>query len=226
MRILIIEHQPDARSPDTLLADWARERGHEIVIARVPELRGWPDPRDYDAVASLGSDASVHASPPGWVADELEFLRRAHEHDVPALGICFGGQSLAAALGGVVERAPDVEVGWFELATGAPELITSGPWFWWHVDQFTLPPGAELLAGTETQTAAFVVGRSVGLQYHPEVDAELVNFWIDGGRAKLVSHGVDTEQLDREIAEFAPEARDRAFEQFDRIAAHWWGNGE
>jgi hypothetical protein len=53
-----------------------------------------------------------------------------------------------------------------------------------------------------------------------------VNLWIDGGRAKLVSHGVDTERLDREIAEFAPEARERAFEQFDRIAAHWWGNGD
>jgi GMP synthase-like glutamine amidotransferase len=223
MRILVLEHEPDA--PPALLGEWAEARGHESVLAAVPRLAIWPDPRAYDAVISLGSDQSVHDSPPSWLGRELELLRRAHEHDVPTLGICFGAQALAKALGGEVGLAPAPQARWCEISSQAPELIFRGPWFCWHSDCFAVPPRARSLAANHVQTVAFAAGRSLGVQFHPEVDGRLARSWIDGGRAKLTDQGIDTDQLDREIAGFAATARRRAFAQFDRIASWWSESG-
>ena len=56
-------------------------------------------------MVALGSDRSVHASPDPWIAAQLAFLRAAHDAGVPVLGICFGAQALAAALGGRVNTS-------------------------------------------------------------------------------------------------------------------------
>lgn len=204
-----------------LLGDWARARGHVYETARVAEMTAWPGPHAYDAVISLGSGSSVHAEPHPWLASELRLLRTAHEHDVPILGICFGGQALAKALGGRVGRAPQAEVRWGTVDTAAPDLIMPGPWFLWHEDEFTAPDDVRLLAGTRRHTMAFASGRSLGIQFHPEVDAQLARAWIDGGRAKLAEHGIDVAAVQAQIERHSDRARDRAFEQFDRIEA-WW----
>ena len=70
-----------------------------------------------------------------------------------------------------------VRIGWIKLDTFAPGFIPSGPWFAWHIDRFTVPPGATELARTELCPHAFVHGRSVGLQFHPEVDEVIVKGW-------------------------------------------------
>jgi GMP synthase-like glutamine amidotransferase len=223
MRILILEHEPE--TPGGLVEAWASARGHELDLAAVPKLERWPAPGEHDAVVSLGSDSSVHASPDPWIARELDFLAAAHAERVPVLGICFGGQALAKALGGEVRRAPRAEVSWREISSDGAELITPGPWFRWHSDRFTLPPGARLLAGSESQPDAFTLIRSLGLQFHPEVDAALAQRWIAGGRAQLAEHGIDTGGLLEEVARQAPGARERAFELLDRIA-QWWALSE
>lgn len=219
MRILILEHEPEA--PAALLGEWAHARGHEQSVAPVPKLEAWPDPREYEAIVTLGSDSSVHDRPQPWVAPELELLRDAHEKDVPILGICFGGQALSKALGGTVRLAPQPEVRWGGIDTDDPELVMPGPWFSWHADEFTTPPEARLLAGTPLQTTAFASNRSLALQYHPEVDGALASAWVGGGRAQLAEQGIDVAELREQIEARAPGARERAFEQFDRIAA-WW----
>jgi hypothetical protein len=60
---------------------------------------------------------------------------------VPVLGICFGAQALAAALGGQAIRAERPEVGWTPIQTHRPDLIEPGPWFQWHSDRWVLPDG-------------------------------------------------------------------------------------
>src|SRR6202044_1674646 len=64
----------------------------------------FPDPLECDIVVPLGAPWSVYDSATigAWVGEELVFLRAAHDAGVPVLGICFGGQALAAALGGAV----------------------------------------------------------------------------------------------------------------------------
>ena len=219
MRILVLEHQADA--PACLLARWADTRDHEIEVVVPQRLAAWPHPADSDAIVSLGSEHSALDTERRWIRDEIESLAAAHSTSVPALGICFGGQALSAALGGTVSRAPQAEVTWRSIETQDPDLITAGPWPFWHEDGFSLPPGARLLAGSETEVAAFVDGTSVGVQFHPESDAAVVRGWLDDGRDKLRAYGVDEREFEREIERHGPAARDHAFDLFDRIASMW-----
>jgi GMP synthase (glutamine-hydrolysing) len=224
MRIAVLEHEPEA--PAALYADWACERGHELDVLAVPALARWPRPGEHDAVVSLGSDRSVHASPEPWIAPELRFLRGAHEHGIPLLGICFGGQALARALGGQVTRSAGTHVSWLEVATSDPELIPSGPWLRWHEDVFSLPPGAqELACDGGGPPLAFALGTSVGLQFHPEADTAVLETWIAGDRERLLAQGVDEARLRREAASAEPGARSRAFDLFDRVARRWRDGG-
>jgi GMP synthase-like glutamine amidotransferase len=134
-------------------------------------------------------------------------LSRAVEEDVPVLGLCFGGQALAVALGGSVERAPTPELGWTEIETDEPELIASGPWLQWHYDRFTTPPGATEIARTAHAAQAFRHGRHLGVQFHPESTVEIVAQWAAIDRRGHVD--VDASPDQREAA------RRAAFALFD-----------
>jgi GMP synthase-like glutamine amidotransferase len=196
------------------VGEWASARGDRVDVLRAPELEQWPDPRSVDAIVALGSDRSVHASTDPWIAPQLDFLRAAHGARVPVLGICFGGQALAAALGGTVAPAPRTEIGWIEVDG---DDGYGGRWFTWHEDAFTVPPGATELARAASGPQAFALGRSVGLQYHPEVTEAIVDGWLATGGDVVP----DPEPLRRETARRAQGARERAFALFDRISADW-----
>lgn len=219
MRILILEQQPDA--PAQLLGDWARARGHRLEVARVPECEQLPDPAEFDAVVSLGSEHSVHGSPYAWIEREVRYLAKAHGRGLPILGICFGAQALAKAVGAEVSRAEHPEVGWRSVESCDGRLIAPGPWFRWHYDRFTAPDGACVLARDGEEVDAFAIGRSLGVQFHPEADVSLAQKWIDDGHADLRSSGVDLDVLKRQIADHGAGARERAFDLFDRIET-WW----
>jgi GMP synthase-like glutamine amidotransferase len=212
VRLLVVEQQADA--PAGLVEEWATERGARVEVVHAPELDEWPDARSADAVVALGSDRSVHASTDPWIASQVGFLRAAHDAGVPVLGICFGGQALAAALGGTVFAAPRTEIGWIEVEG---DDGYGGSWFTWHEDAFTVPEGGVELARAASGPQAFAVGRSVGLQYHPEVTEAIVDGWLSTGGDVVA----DPEPLRRETARRARSARARAFALFDRISAHW-----
>jgi GMP synthase (glutamine-hydrolysing) len=219
VRILVLEHEADA--PAGLLGDWAQARGHGLEVVGVRSLHAWPAPDAFDAVVSLGSEVSVLDASNAWIGAEVDFLAAAHARSLPVLGICFGGQMLSKALGGEVSRASRTEVTWRQIDSSAPDLIPAGPWAFWHEDLFTLPPGARLLAGHEEEVDAFSSGASIGLQFHPEADGAIVQGWVDGARDKLAAYGVDDRAFEREIGLQDAQARERAFDLFDRLAARW-----
>jgi GMP synthase-like glutamine amidotransferase len=221
VELCIVEQEADA--PAGLLEEWARERGHAVTILRAVELGAgpWPDPTRFDAIAPLGAEQSVARSRDPWIAPQIAFLREAHEAGVPVLGLCFGGQALAVALGGTAGYAAEPEIGWLDLEPLDGGGFPSGPWFAWHEDAFTLPPGAEELARTACCPHAFRVGRSVGLQFHPEVTPEIVEGWIRDGRATLAARRIDGDALGARTRADAPAHRERAFALFDAIAAGW-----
>jgi GMP synthase-like glutamine amidotransferase len=223
MQITVLEHEPTV--PAALLGDWARERGHTLRTLEVPALTSWPDPRDSGALISLGSDRSVTDPAVPWLARELHFLRDAHNARVPVLGICFGAQALAKALGGEVKRAPQIALEWSTLETDEPELIAPGPWLRWHEDVLTVPPGACELARSGAVPLAFTHARSIGLQFHPETDAALAHAWIEESQRELAARAIDEATLRRQIELAAPGARARALELFDRIAGLWSARG-
>ena len=216
MDLLVVEQQPDA--PAGLIADWARDRGARLEVLHALELAEWPAPPAGRAVVAMGSDHSVHASREGWIAREVAFLRDAHAAGVPVLGVCFGAQALAAALGGSVERAERPEIGWIDVEGEAPE---AGRWFAWHEDVIALPPGTEARASTPSAPQAFAAGRSTGIQFHPEVTPAIVEDWLHTGRGDIDTHRIDADAVRRETRERAAEVRGRAFALLDGIAARW-----
>jgi GMP synthase-like glutamine amidotransferase len=219
MKILILEHE--AESPAGFLAGWAQGRGHSLETLDVPELQAWPAPSGSDAIVSLGSDRSSHASQDPWIEQEIAFLRESHRAGIPVLGICFGAQALALALGGTVRRANFLEVGWSPTDSSEPELLPNGPWFLWHEDVFSVPPGGREIARSDAGPLAFVSGLSIGLQFHPEVDSTVIRGWINGARDRLVGLSIDEDALLGGVPADGNGARVRAEDLFDRVARYW-----
>jgi GMP synthase-like glutamine amidotransferase len=220
MDLAIVEQDQDA--PAGLLGDWALERGHRVETLRARELgTDWPDPARFGAIAALGSERSVHASPDRWIGAEVEFLRAAHEAGVPLLGLCFGGQAVAAALGADVGLAVRPEIGWLQLEPVDGGPVPPGPWFQWHFDTFAVPPGARLLARSPLCPQAFALGTSIGLQFHPEATPEIIGGWIRSGTDSLARNGIDAEALRAQTDAAGAAARERAYTLFDGIARAW-----
>ncbi|MFB7636413.1 type 1 glutamine amidotransferase [Streptomyces sp. NPDC056149] len=230
MRALVIVH--DHMSSAGHVGERLVERGYRLdELLVVPASRyttpdvevAFPPATNYGLILALGAPWSVTRRN-AWIEAELALLRAAHAAGVPVLGICFGGQALAVALGGEVAPAPRFELGWRRLATDAPELVGPGPWFQFHGDRWHLPPGARELARNEVASQAFVCGRSLGVQFHPEVTPEVLRAWFAGVDPQLPARvGVDPERLVAELRAELPAARERArvlVDAFlDRVAA-------
>lgn len=132
-------------------------------------------------------DPSVHP----WMGPELELLRQAVAAEVPVLGVCLGAQLLAQAHGGSVERRAVPEIGYLPLErteAGRQEPVIAGmpdgaaPLFL-HEDEVTsLPEGATPLStGSDGIFPAWQLGSAVAVQFHPEVTADQLEAWVDGG---------------------------------------------
>jgi GMP synthase-like glutamine amidotransferase len=217
LKALIVQHE--APTPPGLLGEWLDRHDAEVDILRIDLDEVVPDPRDFQLIAYLGSEFAAFDDSVPFVQRESALIRQAAKHDVPMLGLCFGGQLMARALGGESFRSERPEIGWLRVRTKAPELISEGPWFEWHFDSFTLPPGAKLLADTDVGPQAYVVGRSLGLQFHPEVTPEIVDTWIRGYRDAAGDDEVvvDLDALSEETARRAPVVRLATMKLFDRF---------
>ncbi len=148
MRVLVVEHERD--SGIGLLGDRAAERGDELVVVRPTEEPLPASVDGFDGLVVLGAAPSVNdADIAHWFVPETDLIRDADARGVPVLGVCFGAQALAVSLGGTVRRAERPEVGWVEIDTDDPVAIPAGPWFQWHVDAITPPPGARVIARSE-----------------------------------------------------------------------------
>jgi len=190
---LILQHA--ATGPPGRLGEWADARGIAYHVHDSSEVPAELDPREFAFVAPLGSARSANDTDVEWVAAEIELLRHAVQADVPVLGLCWGGQALAKALGGTVGPAPFHEKDWIAIASADPE-IPAGPWLHYHTEVFTMPSDAVELARSPAGPAAFRIGPHLGIQFHPEADAEMADAWAakdpdqtDASRAALAAAG-------------------------------------
>jgi len=213
MRALVIEHEPDV--PAGLVDDWLVARGAEVDLFRIAGDARDRDPAEYDLIITLGSEAAAFNDTVPWIGPEQQLLREAFDADVPVLGICFGSQSLARALGGRGMRAARVEIGWMEIESSDPVLVPAGPWLQWHRDTFTLPGGATLLAESPAGPQAYTIGRSLGVQFHPEVTPGIVADWVAGARDELDREHVDADRMVADAHALDADNRARALALFD-----------
>lgn len=188
MIIHLLEHDPLDFS-NTNIDFWAKKCGHTVVRTYVCNGEALPRPDTFDWLMVMGG--SPHAydeiSNP-WLPAEKAFVAQTLKRGTPILGICFGAQVLAEALGGTLFRAEHPEIGWHEvrlttegknsfLFQGVPETFES---FHWHVDHFSLPTGCVRLAASEaTPNQAFFskTHPAVGIQFHPEYTLEIIEYF-------------------------------------------------
>lgn len=204
-RALAIAHELDGLPGQ--IATRLRQRDYEVHIHVVTHDYDYPNVAvpfpsmdDYDLLLPMGSVRTLTDKDEidTWIYEELDMIKKAHEEGKPVLGICFGGQLISEALGGMVEVSPVTEIGWFELADGehGPNPAGPGPWMQWHHDRFTPPPGAEVLARNDSSVQLIRINNTVGTQFHPEVDvAHVESFLRLAPQDYLVECGVDFDQL-------------------------------
>ena len=177
----------------------------------------------YDGVVISGSQTSVYDDE-SWIHDLTAWARGAHRADVPMLGVCWGHQFLAQALGGRVVDTGEYELGYRvvdrvgddPLFAGVPASFTA---FQTHSDRVAeLPPGAVELARNGHGLQAFRLGSTYGVQFHPEYDRETAE-WVIGnkdlGADRLQS--VRRTITDENVA--AAREASRVFENYRRIVA-------
>ena len=181
---------------------------HEHVVTsdldRPNDAAPFPDLGDYDVLVPMGSIRSLTNTGEidSWIFEEIAMVRTAYQQGMPTLGVCFGAQLLAAALGGEVEQAPVAEIGWYEIhepggsPNGTRNPLGTGPWFQWHYDRFTPPPQAEILAVNENAVQLFRLRRCVGTQFHPEVTyAHVESFLTGSDEDHLAEQGLSSAEL-------------------------------
>ncbi|MDR6539512.1 glutamine amidotransferase [Variovorax soli] len=171
-----------------------------------------PAPQQISGAIVTGSHAMVSHREP-WSEATGAWLAQLVAHGTPLLGICFGHQLLAHALGGEAGGHPGgPEIGTVGIALAAEAagdaLLGEMPArFDAHVVHWQsavrLPPGAVRLAGNAFEPhQAFRVGpRAWGLQFHPEFDAEVMRYYIDRTADELRERGADPDALRARVAD-------------------------
>ncbi len=208
-RALVIENDPtdDARR----LGEWLTEAGLDLDVCRPHKGDDVPNNLDrHVALVVLGGEQQAYDDADGnpgapWFPAVESLFRKAVRNKVAALGVCLGGQLLATAMGGTVERSPSgPEIGarlvarrdaaeydtLWRYVPFAPDVLQ------WHHDEITeLPVGATLLAAsTRYPHQAFRMGdRAWGLQFHIECDTDMIASWAAGNEPVLADLGTDAE---------------------------------
>ncbi len=188
MRIQLIEHDPEDFSR-TNISLWAAEQGYRVDQIYVCNNEELPSIDSFDWLMVMGG--SQHAwdiDGNAWLQKEKEFVNKSLTAGKIILGICFGAQLLAEALGGKLFPNPHREIGWYEVALNRQgqesflfqDIPSSFVTFHWHSDHFALPTSCTRLAGSQaTENQAFVDKERplVGLQFHPEYTRQMITYY-------------------------------------------------
>ena len=186
MHVLVLRHEPFEHLGH--FAALLRDRGQDFEYRDLGEHPSGDAVRleDCQALIVMGGPMSANDPVPGLIA-EFKLIEQALRQDLPILGICLGAQLLARALGAPVYRNPVSEIGWapvYFTEAAASDALFSGlasptTFFHWHGETFDLPHGAEWLAYSDRcRHQAYRFGRrAYGIQFHPEITAEMVEDW-------------------------------------------------
>ena len=188
------------------LGDLLNQDGFEICSVnakheQIPE-------NEYSFVVILGAPESANDDL-SYLHEEQKLIRKSVEKNIPVLGICLGSQLIAKTFGGKVYGGPKKEIGFYNdlVSDGNSSLFSgfSNPFtvFHWHGDTFDLPEGAIRLVHSKLyQNQAFRFKSAVGLQFHMEVNEEMVNLWLDKSEEKLQQIPyIDSQKIREDIDE-------------------------
>jgi GMP synthase-like glutamine amidotransferase len=229
MRALFIQH--DHISPLGPVGDRLAEHGFEIETQMVVSEENFETPNvpfefpnidNYDLIVPLGAPwgAWDDACIGNWLQPELAWIKNAVLSNKPVLGICFGGQLIARALGGSVARSPKPEIGWTYIHSDDHSMFSNGPWFQFHYDRWSLPEGMGIkeIARNPVSSQAYVVNKTLGLQFHPELDSTALAGWLKwGGTEEVSKDGQDPAVMMKQTIAEDDAARQRTYALVDNF---------
>jgi GMP synthase-like glutamine amidotransferase len=227
MKALFIQH--DHVSPTGPVSERLRHHGFEIEERLVVTQENYYSPNvhfdfpsadEYDLIIPMGSPWGVWDDEciGNWVLPEVEWIRAAILANKPVFGICFGGQLIARAMGGVVAPGPKAEIGWTWISSEQPDFVGSGPWFQFHYDRWTLPDGAVEIARTPVASQAFTINKALAMQFHPEMDGATLQGWLEWEGVNAVERdGQDPKIMLWQAGHEQAAARLRTFELVDNF---------
>ena len=168
---------------------------------RIPEKK-------FSLVVVLGAPESANDDLP-YLIEEQKLIKNSVNDNIPVLGICLGSQLIAKTFGAKVYKGPTKEIGFYhDLTISNNSKLFDGfknPFsvFHWHGDTFDLPDGATRLALSENYSnQAFQYKSAVGLQFHLEINEQMVNLWLDKTEEKLQQIPyIDPQKIRSEIDE-------------------------
>jgi len=171
---------------------WMAANNFDVDWCYPASAQPFPDPSAYEGVVVFGgansaNDCDCH----DWLKQELVFVESCLKHDTAFFGICLGAQILARVLGAQVRpHKNDVKEVGFCRVDPVPNhrsfLDKSIMIMQWHSEGFDLPFGTELLATSDQfPNQAFRLSEKViGVQFHPEVNAEALAIWIERNKQR------------------------------------------
>lgn len=156
----------------------------------------------FSGLVFMGGNMSVNDNLP-WIPDALELIRHSVRNNIPVLGHCLGGQLMAKALGGQVNRSPVKEIGWGRVVVA--DNLVARKWFGnlydfeafhWHGEFFSLPDGAKrLLSSKFCENQAFALDMHLGMQCHVELTEEMLKIWYEAGAEEVACSSGPAVQL-------------------------------
>jgi GMP synthase (glutamine-hydrolysing) len=187
---------------------WPEE---DVLVVEAHRGEPLPGASEIAGVIVTGSPAMV-SDHEAWSVRAGEWLAELVGLDTPILGICYGHQLLAEALGGEIGANPrgreigTVPISLFD-AVDDPLFAGLGERLFAHTTHLEsvlrLPNGAHHMGRSEADDHhVFRVGPVAwGVQFHPEFDADIMRRYIDARREPITAEGIDVHRLLREVFE-------------------------
>jgi len=211
------------------ISDAMRLPEAQFLCISVFEGEPLPDITSLSSIVVTGSPAMM-TQDLHWIRQSQEYLLEAIEAELPVLGICFGHQLLAHALGGKVDWHPaGREIGTTNVRLTCDaeddelfaDLIKDFPVHTTHMQTVTkLPAGARVLASNqfEAHHALRFRKRVWGVQFHPEFDASIMRGYIEARSEQLEAEGLSVNEI-LSAVESTPQAAGllKKFAEYSRL---------
>ena len=204
-RLIVLQHLE--REGPGLFLKIAEERGFSVCIFRLDLGVSLPALRGGDLLLVLGGPMGIRdigSSTYPWLIKEVVLIKEALNQGIGIIGVCLGAQLLPYAAGGDIQSFQEgrshqsfAEIGWsnvfpqsFKNKCKLTTLLSHPfPVLHWHGDRILLPNSAELIASSsKCREQLFSIGAlAYGLQFHIEIEDEMVNTWIKEDKEFITS---------------------------------------